>query len=100
MVRRFLSSYRDAWFGLDDLEDCRPFEHDAFQFYGGLKMSFSHGEISNQQLDEQSSPETTKYLKIIPKKTAKQAAIVAVTVGAVMIDSRFISRRMARRFES
>lgn len=87
-------------FGLDDLEDCRPFEHDASRNDGGSIMCCSHFDVSSSPLGAKSTSSPTKILKIVPKKAAIQAAVVAVTVGAVMMDSKFISRRIARRFES
>ncbi len=43
---------------------------------------------------------STKYLKVIPKKMAIQAVVVAVATGALLMDSKFVSRRMARRYDS
>ena len=63
-------------------------------------ISRTHSDVANPVSAAPVTPDTAKNVKIIPNKTAVQVALVAVTVGAVMMDSRFISRRMARRNES
>ena len=57
------------------------------------------GQPEDTNVSEKTYPRT-KYLKVIPKKVALQAVVVAVATGALLMDSKYVSRRMARRYES
>jgi hypothetical protein len=44
-----------------------------------------------------SGRQKTKYLKIIPRKTALQSLLVAAVTTVLIFDSKFVSRRLAQR---
>ena len=52
-----------------------------------------------QQVDISLVATPKKYLKVLPRKLVVQSAVVALATTAVLLDSKFVTRRIAKRAE-